>query len=77
MGMDNPVEAGQSYRDTEAVGNVEVEQVFLDEDGEPQVRITVHAGREVDTLLVDGETFVERVENEELELTREPEYRRD
>jgi len=72
----NPVEVGQVYLDTGVGGTAEVEQIYVDEDGETQVRVEVRNGHEASSLvLVDVDTFIERISDEELVLDSEPNWR--
>ena len=76
MEIDDPIEVGQTYYDHTEPSAAEVTQIFVDEDGETQIRVEIEKSRrDQSKVLVDKFTFVERVSNGELELLERPPYR--
>ena len=71
----DPIEVGQVYLDTADESTAEVEQIFVDEAGETQIRLEIRNRGTSSIILVDVDTFVERVDGEELLLESEANWR--
>lgn len=74
LSISHPVEVGQVYRDGFNQSQVEIDNVFISEDGQTEVRVTItKPDGDANSRTLDAMSVFKRIRNDDLTLIEEVE----